>query len=134
MKHAFLLLSLVAFISCNSPARFEANRAASADWLGSKVGGASVNVSGTWEDAAEDKWGMTYLTQNGNRVTGKVGLYTANGIVSGSRVYLTLEENNWVYYTVEANVQGSMLEGLYSDKIPFEESSADPFAFRRISN
>lgn len=93
-----------------------------------------MNVSGRWEDATEDNWGVTYLTQRGNKVTGKIGLYAANGVVSGSRVYLSLSENDWVYYTVEAQMQGSMLEGLYSGDVPFKASSAERFAFRRVGN
>lgn len=132
---AFLLLgSLLVLAACNSPQRFEANRAAAQAWLSSSAGAARSNVSGTWRDATPDDWGEARLVQRGNRITGTLGNYEVDGVMNGSRVFLALKADHWYYYSAEAQHNGAVLEGRYSRGVPvrLSKSKSRPFEFRRV--
>ena len=128
-----LILSAVLLTACNSPKRFEANHAAARQWLTAQAGTAGGNISGRWKDATRDAWGDASLVQRGNKITGTLGVYDVEGVMSGSRVFLALKADDWYYYSVEAIYRGSTLEGLYSRSVPVRLVKGDShrFAFRR---
>lgn len=134
MKYS-LILAAILLTACNSPQRFEANRAAAQSWLSSQAGTARGNVSGTWRDETRDAWGDARLSQRGNKISGTLGNYEVDGVMSGSRVFLALRADDWYYYSVEAVHKGPVLEGRYSRGIPVRltKGQSDPFVFRRAS-
>lgn len=130
-----LLLAAILLTGCNSPQRFDANRAAAQGWLSSKAGTARGDVSGTWRDETRDAWGDARLVQRGNKIGGTLGEYEVDGVMSGSRVFLALKADDWYYYSVEAVHKGAVLEGRYSRGVPVRltKGKSDPFVFRRAS-
>jgi hypothetical protein len=135
VKFLPLLVVAVLLVGCNSPQRFEANRTAAHTWLSSRDGTAGGNLTGTWKDATTDAWGDASLVQRGNKITGTLGNYEVDGVMSGSRVFLALKADDWYYYSVEAVHKGSVLEGRYSRGVPVQltERKSEPFVFRRSS-
>jgi len=135
MKLLILLGAVFLLAGCNSPQRFEANRSAAQAWLNSQAGTARGNVSGTWRDATPDAWGDARLEQRGYKITGTLGNYEVDGVMSGSRLYLALKSDNWYYYSVEAVHKGRVIEGLYARGVPAKmtKSNSRPFEFRRAS-
>ena len=135
MKAIPLLLLVLTLAACNSPQRYEANRASAQTWLSSKAGTARGNVSGAWRDATPDEWGDARLAQRGNKITGTLGDYEVEGVMNGSRVFLALKADKWYYYGVEAVNKGSVLEGRYSRGVPIRLTKGHSrlFQFRRVS-
>ena len=129
------LLAAILLAGCNSPQRFEANRASAQSWLSSMEGTARGDVSGTWQDGTRDAWGDARLVQRGNKIGGTLGNYEVDGVMSGSRVFLALKADDWYYYSVEAVHKGAVLEGRYSRGVPVRltKGKSDPFVFRQAS-
>jgi hypothetical protein len=122
------LLVVLALPACNTAEKYAANNAAAKQWLAANTGTASINVSGRWH---AESWGGALLTQTGNKITGTIGEYTANGVVKGRIAYIALSEGGWVYYTVMAKPTSSgTFEGFYSGEVPF--SQADQRIFTMI--
>lgn len=132
MKIFVPLLALALLTACNSPQRYEANRQAAEGWLSSNSGTARGNVTGSWADATSDGWGDANLLQRGNKIIGTLGNYEVNGVMNGSRVFLTLYSDRWYYYSISAEHSGSVLKGRYAKGFPVTpKKSGDPFEFRR---
>ena len=82
-------------------------------WLDLKNQPHEVDVSGNW---FSDLWGNGEMVQNGNRIVGRIGDYQIEGSVSGKDVYLLLNYEGVVYYTVHLTaVSENSLSGQYSE-------------------
>lgn len=131
----FFLLGLTAalaltFASCNTAEKYEQNRLAGDKWLADKTASARINVTGTWHT---DDWGGAILRQSGRQVTGTIGQFTAKGVVSGSKLYLLLSENDWIYYTAILDQPSSgQLVGFYSYTVPFSLADQRTMVMRKL--
>lgn len=127
---ALLGLMLLALVGCNTSQKYAANNAAGQRWLDEHGRGASIGVSGTWYS---DEWGGARLAQSGRTVTGAMGNYNVRGVISGSRAYLLLHSNGWVYYTaVLTRPSHGTLSGFYSASVPFDVMDQRPLDLRRV--
>jgi hypothetical protein len=128
---ALSVLVALALPACKTAEKYAKNNAATAQWLNANAGSSSIDVSGYWRS---DDWGLSYFTQKGNRVTGRLGKYPVGGVVRGRSLYLAVTEDNWTYYTVvAAQVQKGVLEGFYSDSVPFSKEDQSPITLVRTS-
>jgi len=116
--------------ACGSPQRYTANRSGAQTWLDSEAGAAAVNLTGKWSDATEDEWGDAHLVQNGNRISGKLGVYDVDGTVSGARINLALKTDDWYYYSIVAVASRTAIEGYYSRQFPPKLVKGESPAFR----
>jgi len=92
-------------------------REAANSWLKSLPGTPpGVNMTGVWDSggAVTGGWGEGRFIQEGNRVSGTLGFYNVDGIVSGTDVYLVLYSRDKVYHT--ANLKPSK-GGSYTGKV-----------------
>jgi hypothetical protein len=130
----FLLLAAVSLSACNSTQRYESNRTLAQAWLDTGSARPAANLSGRWRDATDDEWGEANLVQQGGRVSGTLGNYEVDGVVTGARVNLALKSDNWYYYSVAAVVRGGVLEGYYSTEFPpkLVKGKSPPFRFERV--
>lgn len=134
-KFLTLLLALGAiatFPSCVSMKHVTQNKNAGDKWLASQSQARpKVNVSGNW---ISDQWGGATFNQTGNKVTGTLGGYKVHGVVYGTRVYLLAAGRVLSDYTIIMNpdATGDMLEGGYSDSIPFSLEDAEPIILNKI--
>lgn len=123
-----VLLCAFAFSSCNKE-KYQRNNAAGDAWLAQHSQGARVSIGGQWSSA---DWGAAALTQNGRRVTGTLGNYSVEGVVSGYKAYLLLTSNGWVFYTAELErFSDGSLVGLYSSSVPFSSADQQGILLRR---
>jgi hypothetical protein len=123
------LLLVLALPACNTAEKYAANNAAAKNWLDANAGKSYINVSGRWH---AESWGGALLTQTGNKITGTIGEYTANGVVKGSTVYIALSSDGWVYYTVMAKpAPTGALEGFYCGDVPFSPTDEKTFTMVR---
>jgi hypothetical protein len=128
---ALSVLVALALPACKTAEKYAKNNASTAQWLNANAGVASIDVSGYWKS---DDWGLSYFSQKGNRVTGHLGKYPVGGVVRGHTLYLAVTEDNWTYYTVvAAQVQRGVLEGFYSDSVPFSAGDQSPITLLRTS-
>jgi len=74
-------------------------------WLATKTSTSEFNLTGKWDagGAFEGGWGDGNFTQEGNKLSGTLGMYDVEGIVSGSEVYLVISSGGRVYYTAKLN-------------------------------
>ena len=115
-----LILSLILVISC--AATLKQNEID--PWLNARSGGQppGLNITGKWHDAMESPpfgWGEGDLRQEGSKVSGAIGNYNVQGIVSGKTVYLAFLYGSSVYYTARLEMSQGSLTGNYfkgSDK------------------
>lgn len=137
MKHLktlpFVAVALsLAFIfsGCNNAQKYEQNRLAADKWLSEQSASSSLQVGGLW-DAAD--WGVTKFTQSGKNVTGTIGQFNVKGVVSGSKLFLAISEDGWVYYTaILERSSASMLTGSYSYTVPFSTKDKRPMVLKRF--
>lgn len=135
LTRLLLLLAAAALAACNSPQRYNTNHASARTWLDSDAGGAAANLTGKWTDATEEEWGEANLVQKNGRVTGTLGNYEVDGVVSGARVNLALKSDNWYYYSVVAVLRDGVIDGYYSRQFPpkLVKGESPPFRFKRVS-
>lgn len=125
------VLVALALPACKTAEKYAKNNAATAQWLNANAGASTIDVSGYWRS---DDWGLTYFSQKGNRVTGHLGKYPVGGVVRGHTLYLAVTEDGWTYYTVAAGlVQKGVLEGFYSDSVPFSTKDQSPIMLTRTT-
>ena len=123
-----VLLCAFTFSSCNKE-KYQRNNAAGEAWLARHTQGARASIAGQWVSA---DWGNAALSQNGRRVTGTLGNYSVEGVVSGYKAYLLLKSNGWVYYTAELeSFSAGSLVGLYSASVPFSAADQQGILLRR---
>lgn len=113
-----IFLAAAALAACNSPQRYQSNHSAARTWLESGSGRAAANLTGKWVDATDEDWGEANLVQKDGRVTGRLGNYEADGVVSGSHVNLALKSDDWYYYAVTAVIRDGVIDGYYSREFP----------------
>ena len=109
-----LVFSLILVISC--AATLKQNEID--PWLNARSGGqpAQINITGRWHDALDIGafgWGEGNLQQQGNQVSGTIGNYNVQGIVSGKTVYLVFLYRDSVYYTARLEMSQGLLTGNY---------------------
>jgi hypothetical protein len=131
VKAIIPLLALAVILSGCTKEKYAANNAAGADWLEANRGSASTSVAGTWESIG-DSWGSIRLVQSGSNISGAIGSYTVKGVMRGSRAYLLLSSNGWIYYTAILNRSGDALIGFYSSSVPFSTSDQAAMTLRKL--
>jgi hypothetical protein len=80
-----------------------------------------VDLTGVWQSK---EWDLCYLTQSGADLSGKVGSYKVDGLVTGKDVYLFLFINrNRPDYTVklDARSPGEMIGYYYYGLLDYDE-------------
>ena len=87
-------------------------------WLNTISGGKppEINVNGKWRDPQGSgffAWGEGYLHQEQNKITGVIGSYNIEGVVSGKIVYLVFLYGDRVYYTARLEIFKDLLTGNY---------------------
>jgi hypothetical protein len=77
-------------------------------WLNQKHGPVTVDMTGDWDAGGvwSGGWGKGTFVQEGNRFSGTLGLYYAEGVVSGNDVYLVIYSGRKVYYTALLRREG----------------------------
>ena len=111
-------------------------------WLQSMEGASRINITGVWDagGAITGGWGEGRFTQKGNSVSGTLGFYNVNGVVSGTDIYMVLTSSGNVYYTAhlkqssEGNYIGKAVEGAIVDKKGSEEATSYLMVLRQVSN
>lgn len=102
---------LVLAISACSLTRKDTNA-----WLDEKNGPANVNLTGDWDAGGvwSGGWGKGTFVQEGKRFSGTLGLYYAEGVVSGDDIYMVIYSGKKVYYTALLKKVGN---GHYMGKV-----------------
>ena len=90
-------------------------------WLHGKDKPAEIDISGQW---GSNDWGSANFSQNGNIITGSLGDFTVEGVVSGKDVYLLVTYQGSLHYTAHLSplniytLSGKYSEGGFVDKNP----------------
>jgi len=127
----FLLLSLIFAISC-------AIRQKEIDpWLSTISGGKppEIDITGRWRDTQGSgffTWGEGYLKQEQNKISGVIGDYNINGVVSGKIVYLVFLYRGTVYYTARLELFEGLLTGNYFKANNKKQKRGYPTSFAKI--
>jgi hypothetical protein len=129
MMLALLCGALIFLPGCNTKERYAKNRAAGEAWLAEHKANAGINVAGRWHS---DDWGGAEFVQRGRNVTGTLGEFQVQGVVSGSKAYLTISERGWIYYTAILERSGTSLTGFYSYSVPFTFRDQRSIVLRRL--
>ncbi len=127
-----LTLSLIFVISC-APALKQKEID---PWLNTISGGkpSEIDITGQWHDAEGDMfgWGKGYLSQEQNKISGNMGDYDIQGVVSGKIVYLVFLSHGKVYYTARLEMSQNLLTGNYFKASDKEQKKGYPTSFVRI--
>jgi hypothetical protein len=131
----FLTLSLIFVISCSHGAlrQEEIN-----PWLNTISGGKppEIDITGKWRDTQGSgffTWGEGYLRQEQNKISGAIGDYNIEGVVSGKIVYLVFLYRGAVYYTARLEMFQDLLNGNYFKANDKEQKKGYPTSFARIA-
>jgi hypothetical protein len=93
-------------------------------WLDTKTAEPEINVSGAWNSP---EWGAAEFKQEGRSVTGVLGDYHVNGVVSGSSLYLVMYSGDSVHYTADLKAANKdSFNGLYSKYTIIDEVIKEP--------
>ena len=127
-----LILSLILVISC-APA-LKQNEID--PWLNARSGSQppQLNITGKWHDALDTGplgWGEGDLQQQGNKVSGAIGNYNVQGIVSGKTVYLVFLYGGSVRYTARLEMSQGSLTGNYFKGNDKEQTQGYPMSIAR---
>lgn len=131
----FLVLSLAAitligFTSCKTAERYQRNNEAGEQWLAQHTASPRLNIAGNWQ---ADDWGSATFYQSGRQITGTLGGFQVEGVVSGPRAYLLISEGGWIYYTMILGSPGSgRLSGYFSYSVPFSTADQRVVLMRRF--
>lgn len=129
LRTSLLVLFAVAVTSCYTPARYARNAAATKAWLDSSAGSSRLNLDGSWY---ADDWGHGHLSQKGNKVTGHIGRFPVHGVINGTTVYLAATDEDWTSYSIVLSyARPGVLEGYYSDNVPYSEKNHDAMTLVR---
>lgn len=90
----------------------------SQSWLSENSGEPSVDISGEWADNVSLAWGDPIFIQISNTVTGNMSWrrgdpYEVRGTVNKNNVYLTLIQDDCLYYTMILTYHEDKLVGKY---------------------
>ncbi len=131
----FLTLSLIFVISCSHGAlkQEEIN-----PWLNTISGGKppEIDITGKWQDTQGTgffTWGEGYLRQEKNKISGVIGDYNIEGVVSGKIVYLVFVYGDRVYYTARMEVFKDLLTGKYFKANDKEQTKGYPTSFKKTA-
>ncbi len=129
----FLTVSLIFVISCSIGVL---NQTEVDPWLNTISGDkpAEIDITGKWHDEYGStffRWGEGYLRQEQNKVSGVIGDYNIEGIVSGKIVYLVLLYKNNVYYTARLEMFQGSLRGNYFRGNDKKQTKGYPTALAR---
>lgn len=106
-------------------------------WLNRISGGepARINITGKWQDPDEGNtyfgWGGGHLRQEGNKVSGAIGNYNVNGVVSGKTVYLIFSTGGIVYYKARLEIFQDLLAGNYFNASDKEQTQGYPISLAK---
>jgi len=132
----FLILSIIFVISCSHGAlkQEEIN-----SWLNIISGGKppEIDITGKWQDAPGSSrfgWGEGYLRQEQEEISGAIGDYNIEGIVSGKIVYLVFLYHGRVYYTARLEVFQNLLAGNYFKANDKEQTKGYPTSLVRAAD
>lgn len=82
-------------------------------WLHGKDKPAEIDITGQW---GSSDWGSAHFSQNGNVLTGRLGDFSVEGVVSGKDIYLLITYDGSVYYTAHLSPVGDhALSGRYAE-------------------
>ncbi|MEJ5285269.1 MAG: hypothetical protein WHS77_09515 [Brevinematales bacterium] len=123
----FLIFSLVSvfLVSCGRITRalrgksyYEKILYMSQSWLSENAGEPTIDISGEWSDNVSMAWGDPVLIQISNTVTGNMSWqrgepYEVRGVINKNNVYLTLIQNDYLYYTMVLTYHEDKLVGKY---------------------
>jgi len=128
----FLVLSLI-FVSSCALTQKEID-----PWLGTISGSKppEINITGKWHDAPGSGffgWGGGYLHQEQSKITGVIGGYNIQGVVSGKTVYLVFLYAGTVYYTARLEMLGDSLTGNYFKATDKKQKRGYPTSFVKAS-
>ncbi len=96
IKTAAVLLLVMMLASCGGLTRKDTGR-----WLESKNSPSTIDMTGEWYSGGSwaGGWGTGKFIQDGRNFSGTLGLYYAEGTVSGDHVYMVIYSGKTVYYT-----------------------------------
>ena len=126
-----LTLSLIFVISC------ALERKQIDPWLNTISGGKppEIDITGRWRDTQGSgffTWGEGYLKQEQNKISGVIGDYNINGVVSGKMVYLVFLYRGTVYYTARLELFEGLLTGNYFKANDKKQKRGYPTSFVKI--
>ena len=125
-----LTLSLILVISC-------ALKQKEIDpWFSAISGGKppEIDITGKWRDTQGTgffTWGEGYLRQEQNNISGNIGDYNIEGVVSGKIVYLVFLYRGRVYYTARLEMFQDLLTGNYFKANDKEQKKGYPTSFAK---
>jgi hypothetical protein len=132
----FCALLLIFVISCTHGAlkQEEIN-----PWLNSISGGkpAEIDVTGKWRDTQGTgffTWGEGYLRQEKGKISGVIGDYNIEGVVSGKIIYLVFLSGGRVYYTARLEMFQDSLTGNYFKAKDKEQTKGYPTSFVKVAD
>jgi hypothetical protein len=98
------ILLILPLMSCQTSAVNTPNYKA---WLGAQNLPSQMDVSGKWYtgDLLSGGWGDANLVQQGRNVSGTLGLYSVNGVVSQTTLFLEIISRGHVYYTAKLDMK-----------------------------
>jgi hypothetical protein len=124
--------SLIIVISCAGA--LEQNEISA--WLITRSGGQppQIDITGKWHDAQGSTflgWGEGYLRQEQNKISGAIGNYNVEGVVSGKIVHLVFLYQGSAYYTARLEMFKDLLTGNYFKANDKEQRRGYPTSFAR---
>ncbi len=135
LSTVFFALLLIFVISCTHGAlkQEEIN-----PWLNTISGGkpAEIDITGKWHDTQGTgffTWGEGYLRQERNKISGTIGDYNIEGVVSGKTVYLVFLSGGRVYYTARLEMFQNSLTGNYFKANDKEQTKGYPTSFMKTA-
>jgi hypothetical protein len=132
----FFILSFILVISCSHGALKQEEID---PWLNTISGGKppDIDITGKWRDTQGTgvfTWGEGYLRQEKNKITGVIGDYNIEGVVSGKIVYLVFLYHGRVYYTARLEMSQDMLTGNYFKANDKEQTKGYPTSLVRTAD
>lgn len=96
IKALVVCLIVVLISACGGLSKNDTNA-----WLEEKKGPVNVNLTGEWDTGGvwTGGWGKANFIQEGKSFSGTLGLYYAEGVVSGDEIYMVIFSGRKVYYT-----------------------------------
>jgi hypothetical protein len=91
---------------------------------------ADVNVSGIWESR---DWEQCWLRQDGSNISGQLGDYQVQGIVTGHEIYMYLVYRGRVYHTLQlAQGRPNEMAGYYYYGLQSQAAMHTDYSVRRF--
>lgn len=122
LRGLLLLLVISMLPACSGLTRKDTNA-----WLDTKTASSSLNMTGEWDSGGvwSGGWGSGKFIQEGNRFTGTLGLYYAEGVVSDEQIYMVIYSGSKIYYTAILKTSDN---GLYMGKAVYRVLADKPEA------